>query len=58
MELVIFSSAIREGNVVYDAAKEAGTPMLRRAEALVSIMSKKQSIVTVSYTHLTLPTKA
>ena len=41
VELVIFSSAIREGNGVYDAAKEAGTPMLRRAEALVSIMSKK-----------------
>ena len=50
VELVIFSSAIREGNVVYDAAIEAGTPMLRRAEALVSIMSKKQSVV-IAGTH-------
>lgn len=49
-ELVIFSSAIRAGNVVYDASIEAGIPMLRRAEALVSIMSKKQSIV-IAGTH-------
>ena len=49
-ELVIFSSAIKPGNVVYDASIEAGIPMLRRAEALVSIMSKKESIV-IAGTH-------
>jgi len=49
-DLVIFSSAIKPGNVVYDASIEAGVPMLRRAEALVSIMSPKESIV-IAGTH-------
>ena len=49
-DLVIFSSAIKTGNVVYDASIEAGVPMLRRAEALVSIMSPKESIV-IAGTH-------
>lgn len=49
-DLVIFSSAIKSGNVVYDASIEAGVPMLRRAEALVSIMSLKESIV-IAGTH-------
>jgi len=50
VELVVFSSAIKPGNVVYDASIKAEIPMLRRAEALVSIMSRKKSIV-IAGTH-------
>ncbi|MFP6873064.1 MAG: UDP-N-acetylmuramate--L-alanine ligase [Verrucomicrobiales bacterium] len=49
-QLVIFSSAIKSGNIVYDAAVESGLPMLRRAEALALIMEGKQGIV-IAGTH-------
>ena len=49
-QLVIFSSAIKPGNIVYDAAMAAGLPMLRRAEALALIMEGKKGIV-IAGTH-------
>ena len=45
VDLVVYSSAIKQGNVVYDKAKELGIPMIRRAEALAAIMSDKKSII-------------
>ena len=50
VELVIYSSAVKPGNVVYDKAIEMGIPMLRRADALVAIMATKKSII-VAGTH-------
>ena len=50
VDLVVYSSAIKQGNVVYDKAKELGIPMIRRAEALAAIMSEKKSII-VAGTH-------
>lgn len=44
-ELVIYSSAIRAGNVEYDEALRQGRKMLRRAEALSAIMACKKGIV-------------
>lgn len=44
-EMVIFSSAIRKENPVLVAARAAGTPLLRRAEALAGIMAGKRGIV-------------
>lgn len=44
-ELVIYSSAIRPGNVEYDEAVRQGLTMLRRAEALSAIMECKKGIV-------------
>ena len=44
-DLVIFSSAIRPGNVEYDEAVRTGRNMVRRAEALAGIMHGKQGIV-------------
>lgn len=49
-ELVIFSSAIKAGNLAFDAAVTAELPMLRRAEALAAIMAGKRGIV-VAGTH-------
>lgn len=49
-EVVIYSSAIKSGNAAFDAAVEKGIPMLRRAEALASIMQSKKGIV-VAGTH-------
>ncbi len=46
-ELIIFSSAIRETNPVLVAARSAGQPVARRAEALAAIMSGKRGIVVV-----------
>lgn len=48
--VVVYSSAIKEGNVAYDAAKGAGIPMLRRAEALAAIMNGQRGVV-VAGTH-------
>ncbi len=43
---VVYSSAVKPGrNVAYDAAAAAGIPLFRRAEALASIMARKQGIV-------------
>jgi len=44
-DLVVYSSAIKPGNVAYDQAVALGKPMLRRAEALASIMRGKKGIV-------------
>ncbi|MEX2580778.1 MAG: UDP-N-acetylmuramate--L-alanine ligase [Verrucomicrobiales bacterium] len=49
-EVVIFSSAIKEGNAAYDATLARKIPTLRRAEALAAIMHGKKGIV-VAGTH-------
>ncbi len=50
VDVVIYSSAIKPGNPAYDSAVAAGTPLLRRAEALSAIMRGKKGIV-VAGTH-------
>lgn len=49
-DLVIYSSAIKPGNVAYDAARAKGAAMVRRAEALAAIMQQKRGII-VAGTH-------
>lgn len=44
-DLVVYSSAIRPGNVEYDAAVASGRNMARRADALAAVMNCKQGIV-------------
>lgn len=44
-ELVVYSSAIKAGNVAYDEAKQLGLPMVRRADALAAVMNFKKGIV-------------
>ena len=44
-QLVIYSSAIREGNAAFDAARRVGKPMVRRAEALAALMLGKKGIL-------------
>ena len=44
-QLVIYSSAIREGNEAFDAARRVGKPMVRRAEALAALMLGKKGIL-------------
>lgn len=44
-ELVVYSSAIKAGNVAFDEAKQLGIPMVRRADALAAIMNSKKGIV-------------
>src|SRR5450755_3886140 len=44
-ELVIYSSAIKDDNPILISAKEAGKPIVRRAEALAAIMRGKRGIV-------------
>ena len=44
-EIVIFSSAIKKENPILVSAREAGKPLVRRAEALAAIMSGKRGIV-------------
>ena len=44
-DLVIFSSAIRPGNVEYDEAIRLGLKMVRRADALSAIMQCKRGVV-------------
>ncbi|MCX6966234.1 MAG: UDP-N-acetylmuramate--L-alanine ligase [Verrucomicrobia bacterium] len=44
-DLVIYSSAIRPGNVEYDEAIRQGVSMVRRADALAAIMHCKRGIV-------------
>jgi UDP-N-acetylmuramate--alanine ligase len=46
-QLVIFSSAIHEGNPAFDAAQRLGKPMVRRAEALAALMLGKKGILVV-----------
>lgn len=44
-QLVIYSSAIREGNPAFDAARRLGVPMVRRAEALAALMLGKKGVL-------------
>ncbi len=44
-DLVIYSSAIRAGNVEYDEALRTGRNLVRRADALAAIMNCKKGIV-------------
>ena len=44
-QLVIYSSAIREGNAAFDAAQRLGKAMVRRAEALAALMLGKKGIL-------------
>lgn len=44
-ELVIHSSAIRAGNPAFDAARGAGIPLVRRAEALSALMAGKKGVL-------------
>ena len=49
-DMVIYSSAIKPGNIAYEAAYKQGIPLVRRAEALAAVMGGKQGIV-VAGTH-------
>ncbi len=49
-DVVVYSSAIRPENPAYAAAKEAGIPVIRRAECLAAILHTRKGIV-VSGTH-------
>ena len=44
-ELIIYSSAIRQGNPAFDAAIKSGKPMVRRAEALAALILGKKGIL-------------
>ena len=44
-ELIVFSSAIKPDNAILISSREAGKPVVRRAEALAAIMSAKRGIV-------------
>ena len=44
-ELVIYSSAVKTGNPAYDEAVRLNKTLLRRAEALAGIMSKRRGII-------------
>jgi UDP-N-acetylmuramate--alanine ligase len=44
-DLVIYSSAIKEGNPAYDEAVRLNIPRVRRAEALAAIMQSRDGIV-------------
>jgi UDP-N-acetylmuramate--alanine ligase len=45
VDLIIYSSAIKAGNVAYQEAKKLGLPIVRRADALAAIMNCKKGIV-------------
>ncbi|MBB5038505.1 UDP-N-acetylmuramate--L-alanine ligase [Prosthecobacter dejongeii] len=49
-DMVIYSSAIKPGNVAYEAAYKQGIPLVRRAEALAAVMAHKKGVV-VGGTH-------
>lgn len=49
-DLVVYSSAIREDNPAFAAAKKAKIPLIRRAECLAAILHTKAGIV-ISGTH-------
>jgi UDP-N-acetylmuramate--alanine ligase len=49
-EVVVYSSAVRESNVEYQAARRNKIPLIRRAEALAEIMNLKRGIA-VAGTH-------
>ena len=43
-DIVIFSSAIKPGNLAYDEAHALGKMMVRRADALAAVMNRKRGI--------------
>ena len=45
VDIVIYSSAVKTGNPAYDEAVRLGKVLLRRAEALAGIMSKRRGII-------------
>lgn len=49
-EVVVYSSAVRENNVEYMAARRNKIPLIRRAEALADMMSLKRGIA-IAGTH-------
>lgn len=49
-DMVIYSSAVKPGNVAYEAAFRNGIPLVRRAEALAAVMARKAGVV-VAGTH-------
>lgn len=49
-EVVVYSSAVKESNVEFKAARRAKIPLIRRAEALAQIMSLKRGIA-IAGTH-------
>ena len=44
-DMVIYSSAIKPGNIAYEAAYKQGIPLVRRAEALAAVMANKKGVV-------------
>jgi UDP-N-acetylmuramate--L-alanine ligase/UDP-N-acetylenolpyruvoylglucosamine reductase len=44
-DMVIYSSAIKPGNIAYEAAYRQGIPLVRRAEALAAVMANKKGVV-------------
>jgi len=44
-ELVVYSSAIKAGNIAFDEAKALDLPMVRRADALAAIMNAKKGVI-------------
>ncbi|MBM3246410.1 MAG: UDP-N-acetylmuramate--L-alanine ligase [Candidatus Omnitrophica bacterium] len=49
-DLVIYSSAIKEGNPEMQAAKRGGLPLVKRAQALAQLM-KEQAVITITGSH-------
>src|SRR6185369_14178057 len=49
-DVVVYSSAVKDSNVEFKAAKKAKIPLIRRAEALAQIMNLKRGIA-VAGTH-------
>lgn len=50
VDIVVYSSAIKETNPAYASAVSAGTPLYRRAECLAAILHNRQGIV-IAGTH-------
>lgn len=44
-DMVIYSSAIKPGNMAYESAYKQGIPLVRRAEALAAVMANKKGVV-------------
>lgn len=51
IDLVVYTAAIREDNPEFMAAKEAGLPMLTRAQLLGQIMDNYQESIAIAGTH-------
>ncbi len=44
-EIVVYSSAVKQGNAAYDEAVRLGKPLIRRAEALAALMAIRRGIL-------------